>query len=239
VTFFIGLDLGQVSEPTALVVVESDTLEQIRTDKIYKKDWITYQPVYRGRDGKETTEQPQASYALRHIERVSPGTAYPAIVERVQKLVRMVQKPTLAVDVTGVGTPVSDLFREAANLDPHLIQVVAGDIETRDGSLLRVPKRELVSTAQVLLQTKRLRIARGLSLSKLLIRELSSFRMRVTLGQKDDPPTVWREGTADDLVLGLSIALWLAERHSGVGFSCIVGRPEFSWGDSWGSRGGF
>ncbi len=173
-SFFVGVDLGQVSEATAIVIVESDTLEQIRTVKIYEKDWITYQPIYRGRDGKETMEHPPISYALRHLERVSPGTAYPAIVER-------------------------------------------------------------VSTAQILLQTSRLRIASGLSLSKLLVKELSTFRMKV--GVKEEDPTFWREGAADDLVLGLSIALWLAERNgSGMG-PIIVGRlefgeaPPFSWGD--------
>ncbi len=237
-TFFVGVDLGQVSEPTAIVVVESDTLENVRTAEIYEKDWITYQPVYRGRDGKETTKHPPISYALRHLERVSPGTAYPAIVERVQKLLRMVQKSTLAVDVTGVGTPVSDLFRNAG-LSPYLIQVVAGEEVSQEGSLYRVPKKELVSTAQILLQTSRLRIARGMSLSKLLVRELSTFRMKVSLSQKDDPPTVWREGTADDLVLGLSIALWIAGRYSGIAFSYCVGRPELSWGGPWGTRGGF
>jgi hypothetical protein len=109
--------------------------------------------------------------------------------------------------------------------------VVGGEAVVQEGTLYKVPKRELVSTAQILLQTSRLRIARGLSLSKLLARELSTFRMtRVLLGQKDDPPAVWREGSADDLVLGLSIALWIANRHSGIPHGYCVGRGS-GWGD--------
>jgi len=223
-SFYIGVDLGQVSEPTALVVVESDTLELIRTEEIYSEDSIAYQSVYRDKGGKEITDHPPISYALRHLERVSSGTSYPAIVERVQRLVDAVGEPSLAIDVTGVGTPVSDLF---SNLSPFLIHVVGGDMRSEEGMLHRVPKKELVSTAQVLLQTSRLRIARGLSLSKILIKELSTFRMKVPLGQKDEAPTVWREGSADDLVLGLSIALWLAERDGGGILDPIfVGRSE-------------
>lgn len=227
-SFYIGVDLGQVSEPTALVVVEADTLEVIRTEEIYSEDSITYQSVYRGKDGMEVTDHPPVSYALRHLERVSSGTSYPAIVQRVQRLVDAVREPSLAIDVTGVGTPVSDLF---SSLGPHLIHVVAGDVKSEEGMLHRVPKKELVSTAQILLQTSRLRIARGLSLSKVLIKELSTFRMKVPLGQRDEAPMVWREGSADDLVLGLSIALWLAERNGGgILGPIIVGRSVFGDG---------
>jgi hypothetical protein len=91
--------------------------------------------------------------------------------------------------VTGVGTPVSDLF-ERALLNPHLVQVVAGEE---------------------------------------MGQELSTFRMK--MGLKEEKPTFWREGAADDLVLGLSIALRLAERQNG-GISGViyVGRSEFGNG---------
>ena len=55
-SFFIGVDLGQVSEATALVVVESNTLEHIRTEEVYERTCITYRSVYRGKDGEEVTE---------------------------------------------------------------------------------------------------------------------------------------------------------------------------------------
>ncbi len=228
-SFFVGVDLGQVSEPTAVLVVESDTLEHVRTATIESEDSLTYQPIWRGRDGNETTEHPPVSYALRHVERISPGTGYPAIVERVKAVMGAVLHPTLAVDVTGVGTPVTELF-SLGGLSPWLVQVVSGDAETQDGRVYRVSKKELVSMAQVLLQTRRLRIARGLALSKLLVKELSSFRMKV--GLRQDEPAFWREGAADDLVLGLSIALWIAERHSGIGGAVSVGKSVFA--DGWG-----
>jgi hypothetical protein len=140
----------------------------------------------------------------------------------------MPPQPQLVIDVTGVGTPVSDLF-ERGLLNPHLVQVVAGEEMGQELTTYRVPKKELVSTAQILLQTSRLRIARGLALPKLLVRELSTFQMK--MGLKEDEPTFGREGAANDLVPGLSIALRLAERQNG-GISVViyVGRSEFGNG---------
>ena len=234
-SFYVGLDLGQVSEPTAIAIVQSDTLEYLRTVKVYEPKWISFQPIYRGKDGKETTEHPPITYALRHVERISPGTSYPSIVERVKAVLKDLPSPELVIDVTGVGTPVTDLF-ERAGLSSTQVQVVAGEEVGKDGWVSKVPKRELVSTAQVLLQTNRLKIARGLRLSKLLVRELTTFKMKVSL--KEETPTLWREGAADDLVLALSIALWRAEQAGGgVSGVIVVGRPTFGdyegplWGD--------
>ena len=234
-SFYIGVDLGQVSEPTAIAIIQSDTLEYLRTEKIYEPEWITYRSVYRGKDGKETTEHPLITYALRHVERMSPGTSYPAIVERVKQILKDLPSPELVIDVTGVGTPVTDLF-DRAGLSSTRVQVIAGEEVGKDGSVSKVPKRELVSTAQILLQTNRLRIAKGLRLSKLLVRELATFKMKVSL--KEEMPTLWREGAADDLVLALSIALWRAEQSGGgIAWGCSVGRSMFgddegmSWGD--------
>ena len=49
----------------------------------------------------------------------------------------------------------------------------------RDGSSYRIPKRDVISTTQVLLQTGRLKIARSLPHAALLARELVNFRFKV------------------------------------------------------------
>ncbi len=83
-----------------------------------------------------------------------------------------------------------------------------------------MPKRDVISTAQVMLQTGRLKIARELRHGALLLRELQSFRMRVDL-RKGDQGLSWREGRNDDLVLALCVGLWVGERYKGIpcGFS--------------------
>jgi hypothetical protein len=80
--YFVGLDLGQRQDFTAVPVVE-------------RKEW----PV-----GKRL--------ALRHLERMPLGTAYTKAVERVCKIMRHPEIQTggrLVVDATGVGAPVVDM----------------------------------------------------------------------------------------------------------------------------------
>ena len=84
--------------------------------------------------------------------------------------------------------------------------VTAGD----DGSW-HVAKKELVSRLQVLLQTRRLQIARALPDADLLVKELQNFRVKVTVAA-NEVFEAWREGQHDDLVLAVAIAVWLAER---------------------------
>lgn len=75
----------------------------------------------------------------------------------------------------------------------------------------RVPKRDVASTIAVLLQTGRLRIARGLKESETLLRELLNFRAKISLSGHDSYEA-WREQEHDDLVLAVGLAAWLFEK---------------------------
>ena len=77
----------------------------------------------------------------------------------------------------------------------------------------RVPKRDLVSTLQVLLQNDWLKIAEGLSLAKILTREMQNFRTKISLATGHDSYEAWREGDHDDLVLAVALACWYAKIH--------------------------
>jgi hypothetical protein len=73
-----------------------------------------------------------------------------------------------------------------------------------------VPKKELVSTLQVLLQARRIRVAPSLPGAQTLVRELQNFKKKFPA--VSDPFEAWREGPHDDLVLAVAIAAWLGER---------------------------
>jgi hypothetical protein len=91
------------------------------------------------------------------------------------------------------------------------ITITGGDSVVRDNKAFRVPKRDLVSTVQVLLQGGRLKIAPALAESALLVQELQNFQVKISdLGH--DSYGAWREGTHDDLVLAAALACWHAER---------------------------
>jgi hypothetical protein len=95
--YFVGLDLGQSRDHSALAVVE-------RADLILDEiDHATYARLMERR------------YRVRFLE-VALGTPYPNVVERVREVVRakpLVSRCTLVVDATGVGAPVVDLLAAA------------------------------------------------------------------------------------------------------------------------------
>lgn len=205
--YFLGLDLGQAADYSALAVLE-----------------------------RQGPPSPEAVYHCRHLQRWPLRTAYPAIVadtagivadERLQRAYRdLVSRerygflselqaeeraaiPLLAVDATGVGAPVVDLFRrEEMNAQLRPVQITGGDTVTGEGGFTRVPKRDLVSVAQVALQTGRLKIAASLPEAATLTRELLNFQVKINLDTAHDSYGAWREGAHDDLVLAICLALW-------------------------------
>jgi hypothetical protein len=142
--FFVGLDLGQARDFTALAV-----LERISRDG--------------GWDPVSWERQQVVTLQVRHLERVPLGTSYPLVVSRVAAVMRSLPptaKRELLVDATGVGRPVVDLLREedmGCELRP--VMVTSGSGESESDGYSKVPKRELITGLQVMFQTDELKIA--------------------------------------------------------------------------------
>lgn len=152
-------------------------------------------------------------YHARHLQRFALGTPYPAIVSQVGAIMQapaLRGRCLLVVDATGVGAPVVDLLF-AAGLPCVAITIHGGDAVTGAGNAWRVPKRDLVSILQVLLQTGRLKFAAELPEAPILIQELMAFRVTIS-DAGHDSYAAWREGAHDDLVLAVALALWYCER---------------------------
>ena len=184
--FFLGLDLGQAQDPTALAIAER----------------------------LETLEGRTAGYHVRYLERVSLGTSYTSIATHVRDLLGrdpLRDHGYLVVDATGVGAPVVDLLRREG-LSPVAVTITGGDTVTRDGTAYRVPKRDLVSRLQVLLQSGRLKIADAIPDARLLVEELLAFRVKITVTAHDTYEP-WRERAHDDLVLAVALACWYGETY--------------------------
>src|SRR5262249_17008400 len=148
-----------------------------------------------------------------HLERFELGTPYPAIADRIVEL--FAEPPlagaTLVVDQTGVGRAVVDMIRQArpkATLRP--ITITAGHDVVADGAGWHVPKKELVSVLQVLLQSRRLQVARRLPMAGVLTKELETFRVKIT-ASAHETFEAWREREHDDLVLSVALAAWVGE----------------------------
>lgn len=193
VRYFLGLDLGQTVDPSAISVVER------RTEPVDKS---TIRP-----DPETVT-----TYNVRHLERLPLRTPYPAIVTTVAQMMNTAPlrgNVRLVVDQTGVGRPVVDLLR-AAKLKPIAVTITAGDSFTQHGREFRVSKLQLVSQLQALFHSGELRIAEELAEAHVLKTELADFRANVTASGATTFGA--RAGRHDDLVLSVAIASWYARQ---------------------------
>ena len=208
--YFYGLALGQSNKPTAMAIIE--------------------------RDGE--------ACRVRELKRYPMTAGYPDIVADTSAMFEkepLKGKGNLIIDATAAGEPVAELFRHEKSLRRlhvgHLYHVVitAGDVESHERRLWRVPKRALVSVVQILLQSKRLQIAPMLELAGVLTSELSTFRADVRAGATNDM-TDWREGADDDLVFAVALAGWQASKKNDIslfGFSVL----DLGSGPAWHNLG--
>ncbi len=186
--YFIGVDLGQKHDYTAIAIVERENSRLIGQPEVY---W----------------ELPPAppKLLLRRIERVPLGTPYPRIAERIRAITHepaLSGRCAVAIDGTGVGAPVVDMLREPGlACDLTSVTITGGQRESRSGYLcVSVPRRDLISGIQLAIEKGELRIARRIHESAALLRELLAIR------------TDSRSPGHDDLVLALALACWRARR---------------------------
>ncbi len=199
--YYMGLDLGQPNKYTALAIVAATTGYRgfnaggHFVDNFYEPDEIKFKVV--------------------HLERFKLGTPYPALVKQVSQRaagLKTTDKPTLAVDVTGTGQAVLDLLLRA-ELNPVAINMTGGGAIAAAPHGYNLPKKDLISNLQVLMQERRLQVAPGLDLGQMLAEEMANFKFKVALAALDSY-SEWREGDKDDLVFAVGVAVWLANyRH--------------------------
>jgi hypothetical protein len=123
---------------------------------------------------------------------------------------------TLAMDQIGVGRAVEEMLTDAlrgrVSCLFYPITITAGDtVTSHESGGLHVPKKELVGTLLMLLQSRRLRVSPALPQAAMLARKLAAFQVKVSTSAVEEMDS-WREGTHDDLVLAVAVAAWLGER---------------------------
>src|SRR5437588_8698153 len=95
------------------------------------------------------TPLPPPIFQVGHLERLPLGTAYPAIVAHVSRLLtKLPGHPELVIDFTGVGRPVFDMF-VYSGISPTGVLITGGTAETRDGMTCSVLTRSLADFARL------------------------------------------------------------------------------------------
>jgi hypothetical protein len=183
--YVAGIDLGQARDYTAIAIAEK---------KVPPGEQLPH-------------------YLFGHVERLPLGTPYPQVVQHVTDLLSRAPfkgQTEVALDYTGVGRPVADMFRQAQlPCSLFLISLHGGIAVSRDGLVFGVPKRDLIASAQVLFQSKRLKIARTLPDTAALISELQNFQVKIDPQTAHDSYAAWRENQHDDLVFAVALATWI------------------------------
>ncbi len=193
--FYLGLDLGQRRDHSAVAVVEK--LER----------WRPYGP-------------PEFEALLvRHVERMPLGMRYPQVVERVRQVLEtpdLYRRCEVVVDATGVGAPVVEMLRAAGlGCEISSVTITGGERETGGpgygGGQYNVPKQDLIASVQLALEKGELRIARELRAAGALVEELVDVR-RTARESGRDRVGAERAGEHDDLVIALALACWKGRR---------------------------
>jgi hypothetical protein len=225
--YILGVDLGQAQDYTALCVLERSGHDTGKVTVTHELRSVSYGSGERvgSKSPYQTITSPvyENHYAARHLERLPIGTPYPTQVARIKELFDRLKTdtkttPLLVADQTGVGRPVVDMLR-AAELSPVAVTITGGDAATQDGGDYRVPKRDLVSVVQVLLQSERLTIAERLKARAILTAELGAFQVSISLKGHDsygNDVGLWRENPHDDFVLAVALACWCGENYKPV-----------------------
>jgi hypothetical protein len=185
--FFLGLDLGQVSDPTVAVILESHG------------------------------EHPERTYDIRHIEPYPLGTSYPDIIKAVRALLErppLQGQCTLIIDQTGVGRAIFDMFVEAGLMPIGITITPVKSWHEESSTQYHVAKELLIGVTQKFSQTSRLRSSWKVKHSRLLKKELQAFRVKITKAANEVYGPDVRENSHDDMVLATACALWLAESYT-------------------------
>jgi hypothetical protein len=208
--FYVGLDLGQSNDYTALAVIQ----------KVPTYDQVT------GKHGSHLH--------LRHLERFPLKTPYTAIADHVKALLsgppftetiiegdpRLFVKhrppqTELVVDETGVGVAVTDLLTERGLRFVGVTIIGMGQKVNKVGvRKYNVPKSDLVAGLEVPFYTGRLKVAKGLELWHTLRNELLTFRRKQNKVTAHVSYEHWRESDKDDMVLACALACWKADHKT-------------------------
>lgn len=236
---FLSADLGRQSDYTAIVVAEEGVWipdlpeinpwasaasleDQTHWHGLARTGWTApssltaHQRTYFRRRNYAGDRPGRPPLLIRHLERVR-GVPYPLVVAQFGELLH---RPPLVglnvavlLDCGGVGVAISDYCWQAG-IGHVAITATGGDrVNVQDGGrTIHAPKRELVAAGQVALAEGRIRIASGLPLAPILVKELTDYR--VTISQSGHDSYSAREGEHDDLVYALCQLAWYRDWFS-------------------------
>jgi len=205
--YWLGVDLAQAQDNTALVCVHDECL-----------------PMWVG--GRQALGPRQRTVVFADKFK---GVSYPDVVSHVIRT--MLKEPLrgrtrLVIDASGLGRVVSDLLREQ-RVQHHAIQMTVGQNWVEKDRYVNVGKTLLLETLSILFATGDLTFAHDLPLRTDILAELETFQLETTAAG-NQVITQGKSGAHHgDLAIALAAACFASE-HLVPGFTG-VGQLENYW----------
>jgi len=179
--FYLGLDLGQSRDYSAIAVAER------RVELTGRRNRITYQ------------DETETRIILSDLERIPLRTPYPDVVEIVRAVTQRYRGRSLQIvmDATGVGAAVRDMLARAQlRVSVFGVTITGGDRVTAAWNGYHVPRVDLLANLRVLLEKRMLEVTdTG--------REAENLRHELVRWSR-------RRATRDDLIFATALACWKA-----------------------------
>lgn len=180
----IGLDLGQQNDYTVVSILK-----------------VLENPRIRG-----------TLYHLIYLYRVPLETSYPNIISWISAMVSDHLENynyVMVVDYTGVGRPIVDMLRQD-KINLLAVNITGGNAATwKYGNEVSVPKKEIVTSLQVTLESSRLRFSENVSSLDTLAQEFISFKPKISPSANLQFEAEY--GYHDDIVMSIGLAIWYGE----------------------------
>jgi hypothetical protein len=184
--YFVGLDLGQANDYTALSIVRQTWNNRYEYS-------LRYLTRTRGEPYPEIVRKVSKIMGSEKIFGTEP--------------------PVLIIDKTGVGAPIADMFRVGA-IRPTEITITGGIKYSAVPRGFHVPRTDLMFSLLAVAQQGRFKADRGLELADELEEELRNLKVKISKEGKEGVDS-WRESVHDDLVFSISMATWYGEHKYG------------------------
>jgi len=149
---------------------------------------------------------------LKYLRRLQLGMSYEDQVRKLRALYDQVhgetgQRPLLIVDGTGVGRAITEMVRKAG-MPCIMVTVTGGSKPNKEGSNWTIPKKDLVGPAQLGIQNRTIKLAKGLAHAEILVKELQNFHHKQNIATGNDTFEAHRESDHDDLVFAVSLVAY-------------------------------
>jgi hypothetical protein len=185
---YLGLDLGQRRDYTALAVVRTAT-------------------VYLGQEKVAYNFVKRDELRVIHLARFELGYPYtdlPAALRGVIRQLDLSEPATLAVDATGPGLPVVEVIRRSGLYANVLSAMITGGSSSgtkSNNGVYSIARKELLSDLRVAIESRKLKTVPRLPLNDELRAELRTLEAESAAHSR----------VHDDLVFAVALALWAAK----------------------------